>query len=325
MIGTGSLLVKLVELIDQIPTPPVQTGRGRPRFYPDRVVLKGLVIMILKRVHTVYGLLQLLDQPSAEMQVIKGLLTHQGRFPSRRTWERRLQQIPDQLPAQISCFGYLLLSLLDPFAHCGRAAAIDSSVLRAKGGVWHKKDRQQGIVPHSSIDTQAHWTKSGWHGWVYGWKLHIVVTASWVWLPLAARLTAANEADNEVAQQLLPEIPESVRYLLGDCHYDAPNVHAAWETGDRFVIASTGGPYPKDDPGREVRRLFHKLRSVTIENFNEQFKAIFEGHGQVPTKGLSNTKRFVLGAVLVYQLTLLLRFQMGLDLRVGLKPFLKAA
>jgi hypothetical protein len=42
--------------------------------------------------------------------------------------------------------------------------------------VWHKKDREAGIVPHTSIDTEAHWTKSGWHSWVYGWKLHLLVT-----------------------------------------------------------------------------------------------------------------------------------------------------
>jgi hypothetical protein len=84
------------------------------------------------------------------------------------------------------------------------------------------------------------------------------------------------------------------------------------------------GPYPHHGLGKEVRRILHKLRSVTIENF-EQFKGIFDGHGQVPTKGLINTQRFVLGAIFVYQLASLYRFEHGLDLRVGLKAFLKAA
>jgi len=52
---------------------------------------------------------------------------------------------------------------------------------------------------------------------------------------------------------------------------------------------------------------------------------MFDVHGQVPTKGLVNTRRFALGAVFVYQLTLWYRHEHGLDLRVGLKPFLKAA
>jgi hypothetical protein len=40
---------------------------------------------------------------------------------------------------------------------------------------------------------------------------------------------------------------------------------------------------------------------------------------------LLNTRRFALGAVFVYQLTWWYRHEHGLDLRVGLKPVLKAA
>lgn len=62
-----------------------------------------------------------------------------------------------------------------------------------------------------------------------------------------------------------------------------------------------------------------------MENFNEHFKGIFDGHGQVPTKGLVATQRFALGAIFVYQLALLYRFEHALELCVGLKAFLKAA
>ena len=75
----------------------------------------------------------------------------------------------------------------------------------------------------------------------------------------------------------------------------------------------------------EVRRVFHKLRSTAIENFNEQFKAIFDRHDAVPTKGHLATRRLVLGAVLAYQLALLARHETGGDLRIGLKALVKAA
>jgi hypothetical protein len=91
-----------------------------------------------------------------------------------------------------------------------RAVAVDSTPLRALGGVWHKQDCEAGIVPHTSIDTQAHWTQSGWHGWVYGWKLHLAVTVAKVRIPLAAHPTAANAADNEVAPDPLRELPGEV-------------------------------------------------------------------------------------------------------------------
>ncbi len=74
-----------------------------------------------------------------------------------------------------------------------------------------------------------------------------------------------------------------------------------------------------------MRRVFHQLRSRSIKNFNEQFKGIFDGHGLVPTKGLIATQRFALGAIFVYQLAVLYRFEHDLDLCVGLKAFLKAA
>ena len=181
------------------------------------------------------------------------------------------------------------------------------------------------MVPHSSIDTEAHWTKSGWHGWVYGWKLHIIATVAGVWIPLAANLTPANRPDSDEALSLLPELPAEVRYVLGDRHYNTAEVRDACEQDEHILVTSRYGCYPHTADGVEVRRIFHKLRSTTIENFNEQFKGIFDGHGQVPTKGLANTRRFALGAVLVYQLTLWYRYEHGLDLRMGLKPFLKAA
>ncbi len=327
MIGQVSLLVRLVQLIDRLPPlpPPPKRGPGRPKVYPDHLFLKALVIMIVRRLHTVHELLAVLEQPTPEMQLLRAQLTEQGKFPARRTWERRLQALPATLPAQIGCLGRYLVALIQPWADCGRAAAIDSTVLRARGGVWHKKDREAGEVPHSSIDTEAHWTKSGWHGWVYGWKLHIVATVAQVWIPLVAELTPANVADSEVARELLCRIPAEVRFVLGDQHYNTPELREQCAEDERCLVTTQSGRYPHTDDGVDVRRLFHKLRSITIENFNEQFKGIFDGHGQVPTKGLANTRRFALGAIFVYQLTLWYRHEHAMDLRVGLKAFLKAA
>jgi hypothetical protein len=326
MIREASLLVTLVRLVDRIPLPPpLSRPRGRPRFYPDRLFLKALVIMIVRHLQSPHEVRTVLDQPTVEMQTLRALLTEDGRFPSRWTWERRLKALPGTLPAQIGCFGRSLVALLQPWAASGRAVAIDSTILRARGGVWHKKDREAGQVPHTSIDTEAHWTKSGWHGWIYGWKLHVVCLVGAVWAPIAAILTPANEADNEVAPRLIDELPQEARFVVGDIHYNAPNVQEACDRSDRLLVTPQYGPYPHTDAGVEVRRIFHELRSRAIENFNEHFKGIFDGHGQVPTKGLVNTQRFALGAIFVYQLALLHRWESGMELCVGLKAFLKAA
>lgn len=179
MVANESVVVTLVRLVDQRPMPPpAAPRRGRPRVYSDRLFLKALVILVVKRLPTVPLLLAVLDQPTAEMQHLRVLLEEHGRYPTRWTFERRLADIPDTLPAQIACLGRFLLDRLQPWETSGRAAAVDSTVLRANGGVWHKKHREAGIVPHTSIDVEANWTKSGWHGWVYGWKLHVVITVA---------------------------------------------------------------------------------------------------------------------------------------------------
>jgi hypothetical protein len=326
----------LVQLVDRIPAPPpdptAKRGKGRPSFYSDRLFLKALVIMIVKHLHTPYELLTVLEQPTPQMEILRSLLTEGGRYSTRRTGERRLARLPDKLPAQIGALGCHLVELIQPWATCGRAVAADSTVLRSRGGVWHQKHREAGEVPHSSIDTQAHWTKSGWHGWVYGWKLHLITVITVVaniWIPLAAELTPANHDDSMEAAKLMVrgkcQLPSDIRYLLGDQHYNTPVLRGVCMFREWWLVATHRGKRPRNDTGREVRRIFHKLRSLSIENFNEHFKGIFDGHAQVPTKGLVATRRFALGCVFVYQLALLYRYEHGLDLNVGLKPFLKAA
>ena len=153
MLRESSVLLALVALVDRIPVPPApRGGRGRPPVYPDRLFLKAVVVMVVRRLPRVHGLLAVLDEPTPEMRRLRALLTDdRGRFPSRRTWERRLARVPAALPAQIACLGAHLVALLDPWERWGRAAAVDSTVLAARGGVWHKKDRDAGVVPHTSI------------------------------------------------------------------------------------------------------------------------------------------------------------------------------
>jgi DDE family transposase len=333
MIPCPSLLVSLVSLVDRLPDPPqpsAKRGRGRPPVYTNKLFLKALVIMIVRHLHKVGELLSVLEQPTDEMQQLRAILSENGRYPSRRTWERRLCALPETLPAQIGCLGRHLVDLLDPWQFCGRAVAIDSTVLRACGGVWHKKHPEAGVVPHTRIDTEAHWTKSGWHHpqagtRVYGWKLHLCCSAGDVWIPLAADLTPANVADNEKAPDLLDELPLQPVYVLGDQHYNTPEIEEHCDHRGRILVTTQHGAYPHTGPGIEVRRVFHKLRSITIENFNEQFKGIFSAHDQVQTKGEVATKRWAFGSVLVYQIALMHRYEHKLPLRQELKPFLRAA
>ena len=123
--------------------------------------------------------------------------------------------------------------------------------------------------------------------------------------PVAAEFTIASAADNVIAPKLLTQLPMAVRYVLGDTHYNTPELRPECALHNRELVATRRGPYPHRDGGVEVRRIFHKLRSLAIEPFNGLFKNIFEWRGQLPVKGLKRCQLFALGAILLYQIVLL--------------------
>lgn len=89
MVQEEAPLVMLVKLVDRLPFPePLpKRGRGRPKVYSDRLIVKALIIMIIRRLFTAYSLLAFLDQPTALTAQLRHLLTENGQFPNRRTWE----------------------------------------------------------------------------------------------------------------------------------------------------------------------------------------------------------------------------------------------
>jgi hypothetical protein len=127
------------------------------------------------------------------------------------------------------------------------------------------------------------------------------------------------------APSLLDALTLQHVFVLGDTAYNDPAIRRHCAQHQRTLVATTRGAYPHSDDGVAVRRLFHELRSRAIEHCNGQFKGIFDCSRPVATKGLIPTQRYVLGAVLVYQLALFHQSHSGGDLRRGLTPLLQAA
>ena len=103
--------------------------------------------------------------------------------------------------------GYLFVKegLADP-----TATAIDSTLLKAKGHLWHKSSMKKGVVPRSGIDTDARWGYSHTRGWIFGYKLHLTSTtaaAGNLTVPLTAGVTTANVQDNQMYVPLASSSP----------------------------------------------------------------------------------------------------------------------
>src|SRR5437763_3803080 len=86
-------------------------------------------------------------------------------LPDRRTFDRRLAKISVDIKERIAAIAVLFVKkkFVDPYI-----VAIDSTLLRAKGSVWHKSSMIR-VVPRSGIDIDARWGFSHTKGWMDIW------------------------------------------------------------------------------------------------------------------------------------------------------------
>lgn len=96
--------------------------------------------------------------------------------PHRTTIARRYKALYEVIEAFVLFISQYTADLSEQFDLTHLVA--DKSLFKAHGPVWHQADRQAEKVPKHlrNLDTDATWSKSGYHGWVYGYGLHIICT-----------------------------------------------------------------------------------------------------------------------------------------------------
>ena len=162
--------------------------RGRPYVYSPTVILRCFIVRLWFRLDSNNALHEFLemDYPYNKKVMKRCGLTQ---IPDRRTFDRRLRTISTDIKARIAAMTNLFLSerMIDPYI-----VAIDSTLLKAKGHIWHKSSMKKGIVPRSGIDTDARWGFSHTKGWTFGYKLHLISSTGPIIVPLEADFTTAN-------------------------------------------------------------------------------------------------------------------------------------
>jgi hypothetical protein len=164
-------------------------------------------------------------QYNYKLAIACGLVT----IPCRRTFDRRLKTISTDIKGRISTMGYLFVAEHLAMVDDPSIKAIYSTILKAKGHVWHKSFMKKEIVPYSGIDTDAKWWgHSHTKGWVFGYKLHLTCTTAIedLVVPLTADVTTtANIPDNKMYIPLTSysssvlSLP-SLHYMTADPGYD---------------------------------------------------------------------------------------------------------
>lgn len=225
-------------------------------------------------------------------------------LPDRRTFDRRFRVLP--LSEMIASMGNVFISegLVE-----STTASLDSSLIRAKGPVWHKSDMKNNRIPISGIDTDARWGYSKSKSWVFGYKLHMSCSIGKLIVPRSADLTTANIADNQMYKSLVSPLVDKMNNIIADPAYDDGKLYQYSKENNLRLVCPIK-KYDSTPPDRldlvefcesEEGQEIYSNRKISIEPLFEIVKSTF-GVRVSPARGFENVKSFVLVCVLVYQL-----------------------
>lgn len=311
-------LLRLLRLVDSVSWPSPPPRRGRPYVYTFPVVLKCFIVRVWQRIDSTRGLHAFLTMEKPYNRAVCRACLN-GSIPSRRTLDRRLKALPPMVERSIRVMAEELCrkGLVNPLL-----TAVDSSLLEAKGPVWHKSSMEKGETPCPGIDTDARWGKSATKGWVFGYKLHLVSTALPIAVPLSADITAASVPDNLVYPRLTEGLPGDVGFMAGDGGYDDQNLYALTLARGRVLVAPVER-FENTPPERlaladfyeaQAGQAIYGLRGISVEPLAGQIKEVF-GLDPLPLRGGDKVSALCLLCVLVYQLVVLLNHLEGRPLR----------
>ena len=236
------------------------------------------------------------------------------RLPDRRTFDRRLKTISPDIKERIVAMAALFVKerLVDPYI-----VAIDSTLLKAKGHVWHKSSMIKGVVPRSGIDTDARWRFSHTKGWIFGYKLHLISSTSSIIVPLAADFTTANVQDNQMYNPMISSSspsssslsPETC-FMIGDSGYDDHKLYDLSINKRGFELVCPVQRYKNTPNNRleliefyesELGQIIYSWRSKSIEPLIEHIKDVFK-IDPLPIRGYQKAAGITLLSVLIYQI-----------------------
>ncbi len=191
--------------------------------------------------------------------------------------------------------------------------AIDSNLIKAKGGVWHKSSMKKGVVPRSGIDTDARWWGySRTKGWIFGYKLHLTSsTTGEIVGPLTAEdvTTTANVPDNKMYIPLTSSSSSSsvfsspsLRYMTADPGYDDKKLYEYSKKTSRVNLVCPVKRYKSTSKERlelvcfyesVLGQTIYNKRRTSIEPLIEHIKSVFR-IDQLSVRGFHKVSSIVL-------------------------------
>jgi hypothetical protein len=293
----------LLSLVQQLKAhyqapPPEPAKRGRRREYSSLAFL--LLAAVAVTLHTFQDseLHRLLSSDERLRRALEF-----SRVPHRTTIGRRLASMVPEAEAQIAALGRVLLAEVEPGEDRSQLSAIDGRMYEASGPQWHGRDRRAGVIPQRlrAVDTESAWSRSGYRGWVQGYRLLLQGLTFPAPVPIFAAWRRNDEGESVTAEQALSSGQMPVTsVLLGDTTFGkAPFTHV-YEQAGGWVLTSRQLPKHR----RSWKNDLYEYRKETIELL---FQRIIQAADlkRCQVLGFGRNGAFVLASVWIYQVCFL--------------------
>ena len=171
------------------PIPP-----GHPKTDSNRTLIVFFSVMIIKGCTAFKAMNRWLHHHRPELDDF-GFES----IPHRGTLSRRFKILYEVILQFVPFVAQWSAPLRDPFQ--AEMVYQDKSLFKAKGPVRHKKDIAANTIPKGlrGVDVDATWSKSDYHGWVFGYGLHMTTTVDD--FPLLVDADTASISEHEVSQR----------------------------------------------------------------------------------------------------------------------------
>ena len=195
-------LISLVERVKENyqQPPPSPPRRGKQRDFSALSFLLLAVVAVTLRTFRDSELRKLLERDQNLRQAL-GF----KRVPHRTSIGRRLAGLVAEAEEQIALLGQHIAAEVKPEAGQPAVSALDGRMYQALGPKWHQGDRRKDLVPAGlrNVDTESRWSKSGYRGWVQGYRLLLQGLAFPEPVPIFAAWRPNNEHEAKLAGEAL--------------------------------------------------------------------------------------------------------------------------
>lgn len=298
----------------------VRPHRGHPFVYRHPKLIVFFTLMHFRQIFHFKTQHRWLTQHRDDQQVL-GFAS----VPHRTTLSRRYKALYPILQDFVAFVGHYAEDL-DP-AFESRELYEDKSLFKAQGPVWHQSDRQAGRIPKGlhHLDRDATWGKSTYHGWVYGYGLHLGDNAAG--FPKLVQVETASVAESPVLDAQEPRLLHEVipnTLTTDDAYTQAPRIRRWAQAGVvlltpalRWVKGRYATAYHRFIQEPQQAELLRRRRTAIEPVFDlvAQLIGATDNHKQLALQGLANVRTCLALATLTLQVAMIANSIWGLPLR----------